>query len=658
MLNIHKIRSNIDQIEAMYKEKNYHKVHVDYKILPLENNQADIEFNIDEGPKLYVTSIVFEGNHSFDADELKDEIKTTEKGFFYWLSSSGDLDRTTLDQDIARLNAFYHNQGFINARIGEPQVEILDEDIHVTIKISEGPRFKVGKVDIAGDLIMPKEELMAQMSITKEEYYNREKVRNDLLTLTDIYGDKGYAYADIRQNIDEDQDKKEVNITFNIDKRQQVYIDTIIITGNTRTRDKVIRRELKIHEHELFSGKAIKRSIRDLIRLDYFEDIKVNQIHNNDENKAQGNDPGKTPDGEEGKAPAGEEGKAAESDTNKISLKIDVQEKPTGTFSFGAGYSSAENLFFMGSIAQRNFLGRGQTLRFTGQLGSRTTQYVLSFTEPWLFDTPLSGTIDAYNQAQTYENRYDLDRYGGGLRFSYPVFDYTRLYWGYTYELNDIEITDYDNASDNAIDLEGVNTTSSARVALGYDSTNKFFNPTEGSKHSISFEYAGLGGDIGYDKFEAESGWYIPIFKGLVGFLHGKGGIVHANDEDKLLPDYETYYLGGINSLRGFDYRGVHLTEINEEGDEVKVGGKKMVQFNAELIFPLVKEFSVMGVVFYDTGNVYDQSIDLGDMRKSAGYGLRWFSPLAPIRIEYGYILDPREGEGTGRWEFTMGGAF
>ena len=625
VLNIFKIRSNIDQIETMYKEKNYHKIHVDYKILPLENNQADIEFTIDEGPKLYVTSIIFEGNKAFDSDELKDEIKTSEKGFFYFLSSSGDLDRTTLDQDIARLNAFYHNQGFIHARIGDPDVEILTEEIHIIIKISEGSRFKVGKVDIEGDLIQPKQELLDQLSIPKEEYYNREKVRNDLITLQDIYGDKGYAYADVRHRVDEDSERKIVNITFTAQKKQEVYFENIIISGNTRTRDKVIRRELTVHEQELFSGKGIKRSMRNLVRLDYFGDIKVNQLRG--------------------------------SDDKKMSLKLDVVEKTTGTLSFGAGYSN--ELYFMASVAERNFLGRGETLQLSGQIGGTSNQYVLSFTEPWLFDTPLSATIEAYNQKKEYKDEYEVSRYGGGLRFSYPVFKDTRLYWGYTYELNDINITDPNNVSDTIIDLEGINRTSSARIALGYDSRDRIWNPTEGSKSSISFEYAGLGGDIGFNKYEIDSGWYFTIYKGLVGFIHGRGGYVHTNDNDKKLPDYETYYLGGINTLRGFDWRDIHLTEIKSDGDEVKVGGKKMVQFNAELIFPLYEKLSLMGLVFYDTGNVYEQHIDLGDMRKTAGYGIRWYTPLNfPIRLEYGYILDPREGEGTGRWEFSMGTAF
>ena len=243
------------------------------------------------------------------------------------------------------------------------------------------------------------------------------------------------------------------------------------------------------------------------------------------------------------------------------------------------------------------------------------------------------------------------------MYFSYPIYDYTRIYWNYSYDLTDVkDITD--QAPDTIKELEGTNATSSAGVALGYDSRDRVFNPTEGSKHNLSFEYAGLGGDIGFNKTIFETGWYFPLFKGFVGFVHGKTGFVNKNSDDKFLPDYEKFYLGGINSLRGFDFRGVHLTDINEEGEEVKVGGERMVQFNVELIIPLYQKLGLMGVVFYDTGNVYDEKIDLGDMRESVGYGFRWYSPIAPIRIEYGHILDRREGEGEGRWEFTMGGAF
>jgi outer membrane protein insertion porin family len=624
ILNIFKIRSNIDQIESMYKEKNYHQVSVDYKIIPIKNNQADIEFIIEEGNKLYVTSIEFEGIKSFPVKKLRKVIKTSEKGFFSWLTSSGDMNRNELDQDASLIKGFYHNHGFTRSRVSEPQVDITPEGIHITFKIDEGPRFKVGKVDISGDLILDKGALIEKLSIRREDFYNREKLRNDVIAVRDLYGAHGFAYADVNPQVSEDLENDVVNITFDIKKRQEIYFENIFINGNTRTRDNVIRRQLKVIEQERFDGKALKRSVRNLYRLDFFEDIKINTLK------------GSTDD--------------------QMVLKIDVTEKPTGQFSFGAGYSSEESLFLVGSVSERNLFGKGQILKFSGEFGGSTTKYSLSFTEPWLFDMPLSGSINAYQQEKEYDE-YDRTSIGAGIGFSYPVFDYTRLYWSYAYDSSEVANID-DTADDTIKELEGTNVTSSTTLSLGYDSRDSALNPSEGSKHRISFEYAGIGGDVGFNKVTAETGWYFPLFKGLVGFIHAKGGSVIENSDDKIIPDYEKFYLGGMNSLRGFDYRGVHLTNINNEGDETKIGGDSMIQFNVELIIPIAKKVGLMGVVFFDAGNVYGDEFDIGDLRKTAGYGFRWFSPLAPIRIEYGQILDPRDDEDEGRWEFTMGGAF
>ena len=624
ILNIFKIRSNLEQIEAMYKEKNYHQISVDYKVLPQKNNQADIEFIVDEGPKVYVTDIDFEGNKSFSAKKLKKQIQTSEKNFFYWISSAGDLDRTKLDQDAALLNTFYSNLGYIRVRVADPVMEIGEEGIHITFKIEEGPRFKVGKIDVSGDLIKSKAELLKNLKLGKSVYYNREKLRSDIIALTDLYGVHGYAYADINPRVNEDTDNMVVDVTYEIQKKQEVYFENILISGNTLTRDKVIRRELKVFEKERFDGAALKRSIRNLYRLDYFEDIKVNSLKG--------------------------------SKDDQMVLKIDVTEKPTGMFTFGAGFSSEENVFLAGSVSERNFLGRSQTLKLAAEFGASTTKFDLSYTEPWLFDIPLSATLLTYNQEKDY-SEYDRNSLGGGLGVSYPIFDYTRAYLSYAYDSSDVSNIESD-ADDTIKELEGTNVTNSISVAIGYDSRDKAFNPTEGSKHRISFEHAGLGGDVGFNKSILDTGWYFPLFKGLIGFVHGKTGFVEKVGDDSLLPDYEKFYLGGINSMRGFDHRGIHLTNVNSENIETKIGGTSMLQFNFEIIVPISKELGLMGVVFYDAGNVYDDHIDFGDLRRSAGYGIRWYSPLAPIRIEYGTILDKREDEGSGRWEFTMGGAF
>jgi outer membrane protein insertion porin family len=622
ILNLFRINSNLERIETIYKEKNYHNVKVSYEIAELENNQADLTFIIDEGDKVRIRSIVFEGNYTYSDKKLKGLMKTSEKGFFSWLTSSGDLKKEDLNQDVARLQGFYQNNGFIQARVGEPQVDFMEDQIKVTIKIDEGPQFKVGRVDMKGDLVLSKEELMEKIQLTKETYYNREVVRNDVLALTDIYSDEGYAYADVSPLIEKNDETLTVDITYTIDKGPQVHFETIIITGNTRTRDKVIRRELKVHEHETYSGRLLKQGVRNLFRLDYFEDVKV------DTQKGSSDD--------------------------SMVLRVDVKEKPTGAFSFGGGYSSVENMFVLGSISQKNLFGRGQILELKGSLGGASTRYTLSFTEPWLFDIPLSAGFDLYDWKRDYDE-YDKDARGGAIRFSYPIFDYTRVYASYKYETAKIDEIAED-ASETIKELAGTNTESGISATIRYDSRDNLFNPTEGQNHALTVQYSGIGGDIGFTKYTAELGVYFPLFWETVGFIHSEGGYI--NDvSDKLLPDYEKFYLGGINSLRGFDWRDIFVPD--EDG--AKTGGYKYVQLNLEYIFPLVKKAGLVGVVFYDTGNVYgkDESVDLGSLRQSTGAGFRWYSPLGPIRLEYGHILDRKDtDEDSGQWEFSMGAAF
>ncbi|MCP4693611.1 MAG: BamA/TamA family outer membrane protein, partial [Desulfobacterales bacterium] len=329
-------------------------------------------------------------------------------------------------------------------------------------------------------------------------------------------------------------------------------------------------------------------------------------------------------------------------------------EKPTGSFSFGGGYSNVESLFGVVTVAQRNLFGRGQTLGLKAYLGAKTTRFDISFVEPWLFDIPLSAGFDIYNWEYDYDT-YDKHSTGGGVRIGYPVFAWTRLYVSYTLESADIGDVQ-DDAPTSIRDLEGNNVTSSIGTSLQRDTRDKTFNPTEGSLNNITLTYAGLGGNIGFAKVVAESGWYLPIFWEIVGFAHAKGGWVDEISGKKL-PDYERFYLGGINSLRGFEWDDLAL----EDENGYERGGDKFVQLNLELIFPILKETGIMGVIFFDTGQIYDKdtSIDVGSLRESAGAGIRWYSPMGPIRIEYGHILDPIEGKGDGgKWEFAMGTAF
>jgi len=640
-LNINKLKGDLKQIENLYKEKGYHYIKVTHETKPVSEDRADLDLVIVEGDKVFIKAICFEGNNAYDSETLKDLMKTQEKGFFSWLTSSGDLDHEVLEQDVSKIAAYYHNHGYIQANVAEPKLTYEGKWIHINIKINEGHQFKVGKVDIEGDLIRPKSELLKKIKITKEKIYNRELIREDFLTLQDIYSDAGYAYADISPRIDRDPKKLTANVTYLINRGSLVYFEKIIITGNTKTRDKVIRRELKVYEQELFSGKGLKRGVRNLYRLEFFEDIKVNTT----------------------------EGSA----DDKMILKIDVTEKPTGTLSLGAGYSSMDRLFAMVSVAQRNLFGRGQILNLKAQWSEGTTKssYSLSFTEPWLFDIPLSAGFDLYDTTLDYDT-YDKESLGGSLRFGYPVFDYTRASLSYNYDRADIKnVTD--DASSWIRDMEGGNIGHTITAILRRDSRDRIFNPTEGSNNSIMVKHAGtpMGGDIGFTKYVGDSGWYIPLFWDTVGLLHGRIGYIHDDPVGKV-PVWERFYLGGMNSVRGYDWRDISPREKDpvtgkETGD--RIGGNKMVLFNVEFIFPLVKDAGLMGVLFYDMGNAYnggkgydEEDIELGDLRRSAGYGFRWYSPIGPIRLECGHILKTdRRGDGRKgdhRWEFTMGMAF
>jgi outer membrane protein insertion porin family len=622
ILNINTIQSDMRRIEELYKEKNFYNVKIKFNVYPKKENQADIEYEIDEGQKFHIKKIIFVGNSAYSSGKLKGLMGTSEESIFSWFTSDGDLNEENLSQDVAKMTSFYQNKGYVQARVGEPEIKFEEDGIVITIRIVEGPQFKVGEVTLSGDLIIPAAQLMKTLKILEEEYYNRDILRLDVIRLTDIYADEGYANVDISPRIEQDPEKQVVNITFDVAKGQQVYFEAITISGNTKTRDKVIRRQLQVYEQGLYGGRRLKRSIQNLYRLDYFEDIKVDTV------KGSADD--------------------------KMRLRVNVTEKNTGAFSFGAGYGNLENIFLTGSISERNLFGRGQTLALKGQVGTKTNRYTLSFTEPWLFDIPLSAGADVYNWAYDFST-YDKDSFGVKLRLGYPLIDYTRINLTYTYDIADIKNVSED-AADSITRDEGENIKSSIMTRVRYDSRNNRFHPTKGSSHNASYEFAGLGGTVGFNKVVGETGWYFPMIWKTVGVLHGKAGYVKLL-EGKSLPDYEKFYMVGIDALRGFDRSD--LSPRDENGSEI--GGTKFVQFNAEVRFPLVPQAGVYGAVFFDTGDIYaeGEDIELNNLRESAGGGIRWLSPMGPVRLEYGYILDPKTTDSaTGSWEFSMASAF
>jgi outer membrane protein insertion porin family len=633
ILNQQKIREAVDNIKSLYKSKGFYNTEVTPELTYPKADRVNIEFAIQEGEKVFIKDIRFAGNDSFKDSELQKVMGTKEKGWLSWFDDSGVLKRDILEQDTARITSYYHHHGYIEATVGMPKITQEGEWLYVTIEIFEGNRYRVGNIELTGDIVGNKQELLQMLKIPNQEYLSRNILREDILRLNDFYAENGYAFAQASPTVNTNEEEKLVDIVIDLKKGDLVYINRITIKGNTRTRDKVIRRELLIREKGVFDSSALRLSHQRLMRLDFFEDISIN--------------PEPTPD------------------KTKMDLVVEVKEKPTGAFSIGAGYSSVDSLMFMAEISQNNFLGRGQRLALSGSISGTAARYNLGFTEPHFYDSQLMLGFDLYNWERQYDS-YTRDSSGFALRFGYPVWELWNASFSYGYDDTNLTDVDLDNVAPSIIESLDINKTSYVSFNLSRDTRNNLYSPTGGSQNVLHTKYAGgiLGGDSQFTKVDGFTSWFFPGFFIDDTAFHIKlsAGQVWENEE-ATLPDYEKFYLGGINTIRGFETRSiaVTITETDSETGEVeeyKVGGKIMWFTNLEYHFPLVKAGGLRGLFFYDAGNVYENKWDFNEIKQSVGAGLRWLSPMGPMRLEWGYVINPAPGEDSSNWEFSMGGNF
>jgi len=616
VLNLNKVQSDIGKIKTFYKNEGYLNAQITYR-LDEQKKGVGITFDIQENRELNIKEITFEGNRAYTAKELKDMMETSEWGMFHFISQSGTFNEAQLKQDVNRLTVFYLNNGYINAAIGEPEITHDRKWIYITIPITEGKQFRVGDVEITGDpLNVSRSELKTRLQIAVKDYFDREAIIKDIDILTEACKEEGYAYATVVPRTVSRDDEQKINVAYQIEKGHLVYINRISITGNTKTRDKVIRRELAAVEGDLYDGSKFKTSYMNLNRLRYFEEVNFQTEKGPDE--------------------------------GLMDVDVHVREKATGMVSVGAGYSAVDNAVFMAQVAQQNLFGRGQTLSLRAYFGSTKTSYELSFVEPWLFDMPLWSKVELWDMSREYDS-YDVDTQGFGTTLGYPLFEQVTGYVGY--RLTTDTIKNVESTASNWIkQQEGTLTSSGVTLTLVRNTTNDNIFPSEGSKNSIAVEHTGtiFQGDASFTKYVGTSSWFFPLPLENVFGVRGRMGYIQPN-EGKEIPVYERFSLGGMNSLRGLRNVG----PVDSAGDYI--GGETMLDFTTEIVFPLLKDAGIKGVVFFDTGNTWNSGYHLGDMRKTAGTGVRWYSPIGPLRLEWGYVLDKKDGEAPSRWEFTIG---
>ncbi|MBT5029541.1 MAG: outer membrane protein assembly factor BamA [Nitrospina sp.] len=623
----HLVLESKEEIVRLYREKGYFfaQAHIDTQ--SDTENLVNIAIRIKEGEKVKIEKIRFSGNKAIPDKDLNAQLETKEKSWTSFLDDSGVYQKDILKLDLFRIEGFYHDRGYLRVKVLEPRIDINQKarQIHITIPIEEGPQFRVKSMDIKGDDAVSPDEIQKNIRTKVGKVYNVSELRQDILTITDLYAQKGYAYADANPISKLNDAERTVDLSVEVDKGKKVYVGNIEILGNIKTKDNVIRREFRVKEGELFDGSKLKRSKQRINNLNFFEDVKV------DTHRGQ--------------------------DPDLIDILTTVTEKPTGSFTIGAGFSSVENLIFSTSIAQNNLFGGGQRLNLTAKLSSIRTDFNLSYTEPRVFDSDISFGVDAFNQDQDLIS-FDAQSTGGGFRLGKNVTEYDSV--NLKYRFDNVETSGVSAADETEFFKNGTRVTSRIAPTYVHDTRDNFLNPSKGWRHVVGFDFGGLGG-VKFTKSQYEVTYYRPLFGKLVGAIHARINYADGYGGDKL-PAFERFFMGGPTSLRGFTIEDVGPQ--NSDGNPT--GGNQALLLNLEAQYPFTKSFR--GFLFYDRGNIYGGGIDsndttsskfdLGKMRSSVGAGIRFISPFGPLGFSYGIKLDRKSGEKSGEFHFSAGSAF
>lgn len=639
-LDQQQIKDSVERLRLLYEDDGHFSARIVPVIKSLDGERKSLTFFIKEGPKARIKTVAFDGAKSIPMKKLKKPLVTRE--YFWllsWFDDSGVFKKEELDNDVERIRQVYFDEGYLDVKLGKPAVELSPDKKWFTVRfpVVEGPQFTFSRIGYKGHTIFSESELRSGSKLKEGDVIRMEAVRDDVKRATDVYGAKGYAFADVNPLIQPDPESKTAMVTFDVKEGALIRVRNINISGNDKTRDKVIRRELRVNEAELIDTAAMKRSFERLNNLNYFETVEIvpKQV-----------------------------------DPNTVDLDVKVKEKSTGTFSVGGGFSSLDRLGLVADITEGNLFGLGQLLKVRGQLGQRRTTGVVTFREPFLFDEATSAQIDLFARQTFFVNFFE-ERIGGdivlGKWFSENLSGSLSLLRERLTISNDLSNQRFLGGGGvaptpvTALPLliqQQIGTTTTNAVILGVarDTRDLFIDPKSGARHSLTTQFAGgpLGGNDFY-KVIGDTAWYFPVVWDTVFAPRARLGVAHSYTAGSRLPVGDRFFVGGIQTMRGFEFGRAGPTAP----DGSILGATKQLIFNFDYIFPVVSELKVKGVLFFDYGKGFENGEALGlDLRKAVGVEGRWISPFGPLRLAYGLNLNRRPGERAAVFEFSVGSNF
>ncbi|MFZ3088380.1 MAG: outer membrane protein assembly factor BamA [Methylotenera sp.] len=629
------------EIKRQYLSQGKYGATVKAVVSPLERNRVAVRFDIEEGAVSKIRDINIVGNQAFTMEDLRAQFLLTTPNWMSWWNKDDQYSKQKLNADLETLRSYYMNQGYLEFNIDSTQVSITPDkkDIYITVNITEGEKYTISQVKLAGETLVPEDELRQLLQVQAGDTFSREKVTQTSKAISDRLSDDGYAFSNVNAVPELNKEQHTAAFTFFVDPGKRVYVRRINIVGNSRTRDEVIRREVRQLESAWYASNKINRSKERIRRTDFFSDVNV-----------------ETP--------------AVAGTSDQVDLNISVVEKSTGSVQFGAGLSSSQGVVFGVTVNQNNFLGTGNRVSAQVNTGKVNTTYSLSYTDPYFTPDGVSRGIDLYrrdvNTKSLNIGTYDTTSYGAGLRFGIPLNERDGVSFGIAADFTEVGLQSDSPQQyrDYCGNTSGCTSNSiAASAGWTHDSRDSIFFPNNGVLQRLTTEVALPVLDLEYYKVDYKHAWYKEIFKNYTFMMNGEIGYADTYGS-KNYPFFKNFYMGGVNSVRGYKNGSLGPRSVDSNtGRDFALGGTKRLLGNAELFFPVpgLKDSNQFKMsAFVDAGNVFgsNQSYSLGDLRYSAGLGVSWISPFGPLKLVFAKPLNSKSGDDTETIQFQLGQQF